>query len=232
MRKMRPAFFIVFIVIQLLLNFPVLAQEEQDAVMWTTVNLEKKLNRKFSLQLTEEFRLRDNLRRLNLFYTDISLNWKTSDWLKTSLSYRWINKYQPEGFFSYRHRLSFDVIFRKKAADFILSYRHRIQAEVRDIGKSADGHVPEWYSRSRFEIKYNGGSRYQPYASLELRYQLRNPREQISDGYWHRNRYALGLQYEIDKNRNIGFYYLIQREFNISDPQQLYVIGLEFNQLF
>jgi hypothetical protein len=229
---MRQAFFTVFAVIQLLLNFPVLAQEEQDAVMWTTVNLEKRLNRKLSLQLTEEFRLRDNLRRLNLFYTDISLNWKTTDWLRTSLSYRWINKYQPEGFFSYRHRLSLDVILRKKADYFIFSYRHRIQAEVRDIGKSADGHVPEWYSRSRFEIKYNGGSRYQPYASAEFRYQISDPRMKESDGYWHRSRYALGLQYEIDKNRNFGLYYLIQQEFNVSDPQQLYVIGLEFNQLF
>jgi hypothetical protein len=55
---------------------------------------------------------------------------------------------------------------------------------------------------------------------------------QESDGYWHRNRYALGLQYQIDKNRNMGFYYLIQREFNVSDPQQLYVTGLEYNQQF
>jgi hypothetical protein len=223
---------LLFLIPLLLLSIPVSAQEEQDAVMWSTFNLEKKLSRKFSVQLTEEFRLRDNMRRLNLFYTDVSLNWKTADWLKVSLSYRWIDKYLQEGYFSYRHRLSLDLVFRRKWKDFIVSYRHRLQAEVRDLNRSADGHLPEWYSRNRFEVKYDAGSSLQPYASLELRYQIRDPRMQESDGYWHRNRYAIGIQYELNKFSNLGLYYLIQREFNVSDPQQLYVTGLEYSYQF
>jgi hypothetical protein len=172
------------------------------------------------------------MRRLNLFYTDLALNWKTCNWLKTSLSYRWINKYSPEGLFSYRHRLSLDLVLRKKAGDFAFSYRHRLQAEVRDLGRRLNGHLPEWYSRNRFEIKYDAANRLQPYAFVELRYQLRNPRRQESDGYWHRNRYALGVQYEIDKRSNLGLYYLIQREINVSKPQQLYVLGLEYSHQF
>jgi hypothetical protein len=229
---MRAYAFLFFLILLLSSALPALAQEEEDAVLWTTINLEKKLNRRFSVQLTEEFRLRDNMGRLNLFYTDLALNWKTCNWLKTSLSYRWINKYSPEGFFSNRHRLSLDLIFRKKAGDFAFSYRHRLQAEVRDLGRSINGNLPEWYSRNRFEIKYDAANRLQPYAFVELRYQLRNPRRQESDGYWHRNRYALGVQYEIDKRSNLGLYYLIQREINVSKPQQLYVLGLEYNFQF
>ena len=213
-------------------GLPLLAQEEQDAALWTTVNAEKKISKRFSVQLTEEFRLRDNMQRLNLFYTDLGLNWKGSDWFRGTLSYRWINKYMQEGYFSYRHRLSLDLVFRKKAGNYALSYRQRLQAEVRDVGKSSSGSLPEWYSRNRVEVKYNTGRRWQPYASAEFRYQISNPRKKESDAYWHRNRYCLGLQYDLDKHSTIGFYYLIQREFNVSDPQQLYVTGLEYSIQF
>jgi hypothetical protein len=217
---------LIFIATQ---RFELRAQTEKDAVFWMTLNLEKKLSRKFSVQLTEEFRQRDNLRRLNLFYTELGLNWKATDWLKTNISYRWIQKYVPEGYFSYRHRLSFDLSFRKKTGHFAASYRHRLQAEIQDPGRNELGWQAEWYSRSRLEIKYLTDGKLSPFASYEARYQIKDPRLQESNGLWHRNRFALGLQYEIDKWSNISVYYLIQNEFNVSEPAELYVTGIEYS---
>ena len=84
-------------------------------------------------------------------------------------------------------------------------------------------------SRSRFEAKYDLGTKVTPYISVELRYQLSAPRQVESDGTWHRIRYAGGINYELNKRNTLGAYYLIQNEFNVSSPQNQYIIGLEYS---
>ncbi|MBK5285895.1 MAG: hypothetical protein JJE25_10885 [Bacteroidia bacterium] len=50
-----------------------------------------------------------------------------------------------------------------------------------------------------------------------------------SDKTWHRARYALGFDYEFNKKSTFGIYYLIQHEWNVSMPENLYIIGLEYS---
>jgi hypothetical protein len=205
------------------------SQVIKDAGLWTTLNLEKKFNKKVSFFLTEEFRMRENITRLNLFYTDLGFSYKPKDFLKLSLSYRNIQKYSIDNTFSFRHRFTLDIVLKTKLDKIGLSYRHRIQTEYRDIQTSENGMLPEWFSRSRFEAKYDLGTKLIPYLSVELRYQIKAPRQVESDGTWHRIRYAGGINYEIDKRNTFGAYYLIQNEFNVSSPQYQYIIGLEYS---
>jgi hypothetical protein len=122
-----------------------------------------------------------------------------------------------------------DLTLKKKFEKISLSYRQRIQAEERDIYSSEIGKLPEWYSRNKFAIKYDTEKRYTPYAAIELRYQLRNPREWQSDNTWHRNRYSFGVDYKLNKKSTFGIYYLIQREYNVALPQNQYILGLEYS---
>lgn len=205
------------------------SQVIKDAGLWTTLNLEKKFNKKVSFFLTEEFRMRENITRLNLFYTDLGFSYKPKDFIKLSLSYRNIQKYSIDNTFSYRHRFTFDVVLKAKLDKMALSYRQRFQTEYRDIQTSANGMLPEWFARSKFEAKYDLGTKLTPYLSVEFRYQIKAPRQVESDGTWHRIRYAGGINYEIDKRNTFGAYYLIQNEFNVSSPQYQYIIGLEYS---
>ncbi len=226
---MKGIFKHIILVFLCMLSFLGKAQVINDAGLWTTLNFEKKLNKKFAILLTEEFRMRENITRLNLFYTDLGISYKPAEFFKASISYRWIDKYQVEGYFSFRHRFSLDLLFKKKIENFIVSYRHRLQREVRDINSTYDGRLPEWYSRSKVEVKYDIGKRLTPYVSFEARYQINNPRMQESDNTWHRSRYALGFNYEMNKRNTLGAYYLIQNEYNVSSPQNQYIIGLEYS---
>jgi hypothetical protein len=219
----------IYIVLFLVCLNSVSGQVINDAGLWTTFNVEKKLNKKVSFFLTEEFRMRENITRLNLFYTDLGFSYKPKDFVKLSLSYRNIEKYNWDNTFSFRHRITFDIVLKTKLEKIGLSYRHRLQTEYRDIKTSANGMMPEWFSRSKFEAKYDLGSRVTPYISVELRYQLSAPRQVESDGTWHRIRYAGGLNYELNKRNTLGAYYLIQNEFNVSSPQNQYIIGLEYS---
>src|SRR5688572_2742471 len=132
-------------------------QPSQDAGLWTTINVEKKLNDKFSFFLTEEFRLRENFTRINLFYTDLGVEVRPAKFLKVALSYRHIQKNLLDGFYAFRHRIMLDITLKKKFGDFALAYRQRLQREVRSPFTSEDGMIPEWYSRNKFTVKYDFG---------------------------------------------------------------------------
>ncbi|MES2396415.1 MAG: DUF2490 domain-containing protein [Bacteroidota bacterium] len=204
------------------------AQSTNDAGLWTTFNIQKDLKKNVSVFLTEEFRLRENFTRLNLFYTDLGVAVRPFKFLKVSLAYRMIDKFLKDDTFSYRHRLMLDILLKKKAGQFSLSYRHRIQSELRNVYSSADGIVPEWYSRSKFELKYDTDKRIRPYISAEFRYQINDPRNVESDKTLHRQRYIVGLDYKRNDRDMFGFYYLIQNEFNVSAPENIYIVGLEY----
>lgn len=210
-------------------SYPVYPQSYDDAGLWATVNLEKKLKNNFSIFLTEEFRLKENFSRLNLFYTDAGFSFRPYSFLKLALMYRLTEKYQLDDSYSFRHRLMLDITLRKKFTNTTLSYRHRLQTELIDVQSSEKGPVPEWYSRSKVEAKYDLGKKYTPYASLEFRYQFFNPRDVESDHTWHRYRAALGFDYELNKKNIFGLYYLIQREWNVPSPDNLYIVGIEYS---
>jgi hypothetical protein len=122
-----------------------------------------------------------------------------------------------------------DILLKKKFGGIALSYRQRIQSEVRDVYVSEYGRYPEWYSRNKFEIKFDLDKKITPYFATELRFQISNPRSAESDGLWHRIRYVGGIDYQRNKRDKFGFYYLIQNEFNVSEPQNLYIVGLEYS---
>ena len=72
------------------------AQATDDAGLWCTFNLEKAFTQKFSLFITEEYRVRENFSQSNLFYTDLGASYKPADFIKISLSYRCIEKFTED----------------------------------------------------------------------------------------------------------------------------------------
>lgn len=219
----------------LLFSFPfgegwgeMFAQPTNDAGLWTTFNIEKELKNNISVFLTEEYRLKENFTQTNLFYTDIGVSVRPVKPLKISLSYRSIEKYIQDNTFSYRHRLMVDILLKHKMGNYSIAFRQRFQSEVRNVNSSDNGAIPEWYSRSKFQIKYDLNKRLTPYIAAELRYQINNPRNIESDRLWHRQRYSAGIDYKQNDRNTFGLYYLIQNEFNVSSPQNLYIVGLEY----
>ncbi|HLG35920.1 MAG TPA: DUF2490 domain-containing protein [Bacteroidia bacterium] len=224
--SLRPFYLSLFFFLGFL--SPLHAQYD-DAGLWTTINIEKKLKNNFRIFLTEEFRLRENFSEINLFYTDVGVGYRPYSFLKLDLSYRMTEKKLITDFYSIRHRLMLDITLKKKYGNFDLAYRHRLQREVRNINSSENGRNPEWYSRNKFTAKYDTDKKYTPYVSCEFRYQIDDPRNMESDQTWHRARFVAGLEYELNKKNTFGLYYLIQHEWNVSLPEKLYIIGLEYS---
>ena len=79
-----------------------------DAGSWNTFSISYAFNKKLALLFTEELRLKENYSRLNLFYTNVGVEYKVNKYFKTSLVYRWIDKYLENDNFSFRHRLMWE----------------------------------------------------------------------------------------------------------------------------
>lgn len=206
------------------------AQEKtQDFGIWNTFNVSYKLNDNLSLVGTQELRLYDNARRLNLLYTNIGVEYKPVKFLKLGLVYRHIDKFLETNLFSFRHRLMFDASVKGSIRKFEFSYRHRLQAEVKDFLSDNKGHLPEWYSRNKFQVKYELTKMFSPYVSTELRYQIVDPRNPDSNFLWHRIRSVIGTDIKINGKNTFGIYYLVQTEFQIANSENIFILGLEYS---
>lgn len=207
------------------------AQNTSDAGLWTTLSLQKKLTKKINLAVDQEFRLRENFQRLNLFYTNIGIDYKLTRSIKLSPSYRAIQKKRLEPGFSYRHRLQMDVTFKRKLDKITLSERVRYQIEVQDYFTSKKGKLPEQYLRFKTDLKYTNHDKITPYYSCEFRYQITAPRgdDPLYNYRFHRVRNIAGIEYKLNDEHSLNLYYLIQSEFDISNKETTYIVGLAYN---
>ena len=204
------------------------SQRQPDMGMWNTISVEKVFSKNYSVSIDEEIRLRDNISRLNLLYTNFSFNYKPIKGLKIGLTYRSIQKYQGWIEFSLRHRMMLDISYKYRMGNFVLGYRSRFQSEVKDYYSSEKGQIPEWFWRNKVDFKYNI-KKFEPYIGTEFRYQFTDPRNPEWNYGWHRYRSFIGVDYNINSKNSVGIYYLIQREFNVSDPEYIYILGLQYS---
>lgn len=222
---------IVFFCPLLFVLLPCSAQQSNDAGMWATLTLQHSFTKKINLVIDQEFRLKENYQRINLFYTNIGIDYKLSKFLKISTTYRNIQKKRLDETYSFRHRLLLDVTAKKKLQKFTLSERVRYQIEVKDLYTSKKGKLPEQFLRFKTDLKFAANEKVIPYFSCELRYQIRDPRGDGSryNEAFHRVRNVLGIEYQINKKNSVNLYYLIQSEFNISTPESNYILGIAYS---
>jgi len=197
--------------------------------LWTSVNLEKGINEQWTVFLGGELRLKENLERVDLFYLNTGLEYKAFKNLKTSLSYGFIEKLNDKGFFSFRHRVVWDVILKKELRRFNFSYRQRFQMQFKNVYSSELGYFPELISRNRFQMKYEINKYLYPYISLEFRQQIRNAGVPELNGLFYQRRYLIGLEYRISSRSAIEPYYFLNHTYNVVSSTNASVIGIQFN---
>lgn len=199
-----------------------------DAGLWNTFSASYKLSKKTSLLFTQEVRLRENYGRLNLLYNNFGVSHTIVKGLKTAVIYRLIDKYLENNTFSFRHRMMWDMSYKKSFGKLEASYRHRFQLEWRDFYSSPLGRSPEVFSRNKVELNYLLG-KWSPFYSSEIRIQFTDPRNNDDDDNLSRNRNIIGVDYTLNKYSTAGLYFLYQREFNTATPQIIYITGLQYD---
>ncbi len=199
--------------------------QDRDAGLWTSFSFEAKIIKKVSGSISQEFRFNENYTELGTVFTDAGINYKVNKHFQVSANYRFIRKRSTEDFYNTRHRFYVDVKYSKKIKPFEVSIRNRFQDQYSDVGRAADGGVPEFYFRNKLGLDWNTKTAFSPYLSVELFSPLNYPRSFAFDNI----RATAGVDYSISKHHKIDLYYLIQKELNVSHPAMDFILGLGYS---
>lgn len=204
------------------------AQGEPDHGLRTEVNIEKKLGKKFAIELEEELRFNQNISRFDLVHSSLGATYRPIKPLKFALTYRFTTKHTLTEEYSLRHRLALDAFFRYEVSDFTFTYRNRIISEVKNYLTSNLGKSPAWHWRNKFTLKYSFKD-ISPYLGAELYYQINDQRSPILNGSWFKHSLFAGMDYKIKKRNEISVFFLVQRGVDYDDPRDLNVLGLKYS---
>lgn len=193
------------------------SEKENDVQFRTGFEVEKKFSKCFSASWSEELRLKDDFRRLDRIYSDISFSYKAASWIKFSAGYTFISidhegkkKDNYKNYWDLRHRLTLGTTLSyKTASNWRFSLKERVQATFLtedgiDEREKAD---PKWVLKSKVMAEYKlKAIHLTPYVSVELCNTLNSPK--YADGeYLEKVRSAVGAVYRFDKKSSIDFYY-------------------------
>lgn len=191
-----------------------------DAGMWYSVGLEKKLTQKLSAEVGTELRLNENFSEIGTFFTEIGMGYRFNKVISVSAGYRFTQKRRVEDTYSTRHRFLVNLNLRHKLSMIAFAGRIRYQSQYSDVNSSDDGKIPDNYIRTKISAKADLEKRYAPYLSYEAFFHVNRPEGMLYDNF----RIAAGVEYEFSKKSAIDIGYMIDREVNVSDPWTNYVI--------
>jgi Protein of unknown function (DUF2490) len=169
-----------------------------DIGLWTGVGAEKKINKSLSVNLNTQLRFTDNISVLRAYLGEVGVSYKLTKHWEVSGYYRYIGrrKKNDAGTYYYRpyHRFYADVAYDHKIWKLKFDYRLRYQNQFKDDNESGLENDSS-YLRNKFELSYPNKSRFTPYVSTDLFYQLGTGFDQM--------RNKAGVEITINKNNKI-----------------------------
>jgi hypothetical protein len=213
--------------ILLFFNYPNLAQIN-DAGIWTSYTLRKKVSKRITGNVTEQIRFDQNDTRLSYYNTEVGMDFKIKEYLIFSPNYRFIHKRQLNGTFVVANRFFFDLTANAKYRKFTFSLRARFQWQYSSVYLKDFGFTPQYYNRDMWTIRYRLTKKFHPYISQEYFIALNGPyvyRLTSSMSY-------VGIYYRVYKELNLNLYYMVQLIRNRTIPRNNYITGIGITYSF
>lgn len=212
-----------FIVFYIILCSPFISfSQENDFGVWSGIDAKKKLSRNWKMNLTEEFRTKENSNSIDQFFTEAGAAYKPSKYYKLWVGYRFSQKQKFDLSYSIRHRVMTDGHLFYDLSLFKFSYRLRFQNQFSDVYSDAKGNVPENTIRHRLQVQFENGKRFIPGVSAEYFYNA----PAISDLSLSRKRFKVFIDYELNKKISFGSFYQFQNQWDNSLPVNDFVFGI------
>ncbi|MBO6012941.1 MAG: DUF2490 domain-containing protein [Bacteroidales bacterium] len=212
-------------------SMPLMA-EGDDFGMWGEVNLEKKINKRWSLDAGLEYRSRNELKSSDRWSLGLDASYRINDWLKASAGYSLLDDHRHKvnnsgkkyaDYWGLRHRTNLTLTASKSFGDLNISLRERWQYTYRPEKTvqryyTADGSEADektfssksknvW--RNRLQLKYKLTSTWRPYLNAET---------SVSAGL-EKIRYAAGTEIRLSKSQSFDLKYIYQALYNNDDNE-------------
>lgn len=234
------------------LPFTTWAQSD-DTGLRTTIGVEKKLSKKWSIEGEAEFRSRNNFKTADRWSLNVGAAYKVKSWLKLDAGYTLLydnhkeditchddgsyNHWRPS-YWGIRHRLNVSATGRHRIGRIELSLRERWQYTYRPekTTERYDFDDMQWEDkavkgkghsilRSRLQVEYDiPKCKIDPYANVEL----------YNAGALEKTRYTIGADWKIRKKHTVGISYRYQATNDRDDDEEpnYHILGIHYKYKF
>lgn len=193
-----------------------------DAGLWLSGNVEKQFSQSFSMSLSEELRLMENVSEASTVFTDLGLEYKLNKHFRIAGHYRFINDRRLDNSYRQNNRFYLDLSYRRKFKPVSITLRERIQSEYAGFNTGEEVN-PELYLRTKATIKLDLDRKITPYYYLELYHPLRPASDRMVD----KIRNCAGLEYKFNARHSIDLNYMLQSRYN-KERENDYIVGAEY----
>lgn len=218
------SFLIIFSIV--FLTEESISQIQKDAVFWSSVTIEKKINKRFSFTLMHQVAFNQNLCEISSDFTDFGGVYKLNRFLSLSANYRFIKLRNLDNDFNNLQRFYSDVIGTKSLGKFNYQLRSRIQEQLYGLNVFDPYRQSKYFIRNKITMRYSVNSRYSFHTSLEQFYRL----NKLNKTQFLRA--DIGITYKFNLNHRIDFYYMNQISTNTKNQKLLFIYGITYGYRF
>lgn len=253
---------IFIILLTAAMSLPVFSQTHDDLGLWLTAGVEKKLTKKWAVEVEAEYRMRDKIRQTDRFSIGVATSYKLTKWLKADAGYDYLHtrkegglnesgSYYYSSYWQPRHRVHVSFTETLKAGRMKFSFRERwvytytpaFDRHRMDVRQKSDGYgevsTKEVGKKGENVLRLKVGAEYNipkckftPFASVEG---YLSCGQETCFGNALKARYAGGVEYDITKHHSVKLYYMYQDKKEIAtDDEEMdsHIIGAGYSFSF
>ena len=203
---------------------------------WTSISVDKKLNKKWTVGAETELRTIYYVRLINRWDLELNAKYKINKLFDASLSYQFMNVLDPKYLnYQFRNRVNADIEAGKKWGDFAFSLSEGAQVTTKNASKRLDDYGvvdtykinPAWMWKNQLQIEYNIPKyKFTPGVEFTSYYTLNDPDGNAFD----KLRYTLNLKYKINKHNFISVFGVLNQDLgsDAADYSGKYILGAKY----
>ena len=201
----------------LLFSFSSYAQEN-DFQLWNTLNFKKKISKSYYTDFKYGLRYRENASIISNQFFDFRLKYRQNKKWSYALGYRNILDYSFSSEIDYKNRYYLDLYYSKKIDRYFIDLRNRILTQNNRFSSKQ-------VFRQKIKLSYNiRKTKLEPSLAFEIFYDF------SSSFYKLRN--SIALSYPINKKTDFSLVYKTENEFNVAEPNTLYIFEPKISYRF
>ena len=185
--------------------------QENDFQIWSLLSANDKVTYKTDINIKHGLRFRENGSLLSKSYSDIRLKYKYNKKVSVAIGFRDINEWNKQLSREQKSRYYSDLYLKHKLDRFVFSIRNRYQ-------KQGNTKIYTYLFRQELSISYNiRKNKLEPLLAAEYFYSEQKKINKL--------RYTLGFSYPISKDLDFDMSYRIQQQFNVENPETLFILS-------
>ena len=203
--------------------------QNNDALLWTSIEVEKEFKSKITLKTELGYRLYNNYQNIDKYYGELGIGFKFNKYFKLYGRYRFIQKEKIfDDYFASRHRVTLGTKTGFKYKKFRFNWTCKYQLKVFDDIEHNYGNTKlSSYNRNKFQVKYKASNiKLFPYISYEFFIPLHTMSE-----YQYTidtQRFSIGAEYQINKQNSFKLFYMLENELQDFGYLHNNIVGLSY----